>query len=53
MLLEKTLYELRYELEYRPSWAGIPLRGLRELIDVTPAADSRMASAADGRKGSR
>ena len=53
MLLEKTLYELRYELEYRPSWAGIPLRGLRELIDVTPAADGRMASAADGRKGSR
>ena len=26
--LEKALYELRYELNNRPSWAGIPLQGI-------------------------
>jgi maltose alpha-D-glucosyltransferase/alpha-amylase len=26
--LEKALYELRYELGNRPSWAGIPLQGI-------------------------
>ena len=28
--LEKALYELRYELSNRPSWAGIPLQGILE-----------------------
>jgi maltose alpha-D-glucosyltransferase/alpha-amylase len=28
--LEKALYELRYELGNRPSWAGIPLHGILE-----------------------
>jgi maltose alpha-D-glucosyltransferase / alpha-amylase len=31
MLIEKALYELRYELDHRPDWVHIPLRGLREL----------------------
>jgi maltose alpha-D-glucosyltransferase/alpha-amylase len=31
MLIEKALYELRYELDHRPDWVPIPLRGLREL----------------------
>jgi maltose alpha-D-glucosyltransferase/alpha-amylase len=26
--LEKALYELNYELMYRPAWAGIPLQGI-------------------------
>jgi maltose alpha-D-glucosyltransferase/alpha-amylase len=30
-LLEKALYELRYELSNRPDWLAIPLRGLLEL----------------------
>ena len=30
-LLEKGLYELRYELNSRPTWVRIPLRGLLEL----------------------
>ncbi len=28
--LEKALYELRYELNNRPNWAGIPLQGILE-----------------------
>jgi maltose alpha-D-glucosyltransferase/alpha-amylase len=28
--LQKALYELRYELNNRPSWAGIPLQGILE-----------------------
>ena len=28
--LEKALYELRYELSNRPTWAGIPLQGILE-----------------------
>jgi maltose alpha-D-glucosyltransferase/alpha-amylase len=26
--LEKALYELRYEINNRPTWAGIPLQGI-------------------------
>ena len=32
MLLEKALYELRYELNSRPDWVRIPLRGLLDLM---------------------
>ena len=32
MLLEKALYELRYELNMRPDWVRIPLRGILEVI---------------------
>jgi len=35
MLLEKALYELRYELNTRPDWVRIPLHGILDL--VTPA----------------
>ncbi len=31
-ILEKALYELRYELNNRPAWAQIPLAGILELI---------------------
>jgi len=30
-LIEKALYELRYEAANRPDWIAIPLRGLLEL----------------------
>jgi maltose alpha-D-glucosyltransferase/alpha-amylase len=33
--LEKTLYELRYELANRPLWLPIPLAGLIELLEET------------------
>jgi maltose alpha-D-glucosyltransferase/alpha-amylase len=32
-LLEKALYELGYELDNRPDWVEIPLRGIRELVE--------------------
>jgi maltose alpha-D-glucosyltransferase/alpha-amylase len=32
-LLEKAIYELGYELDNRPDWVGIPLRGIRELME--------------------
>jgi maltose alpha-D-glucosyltransferase/alpha-amylase len=38
MLIEKALYELRYELNSRPDWVGIPLRGLLRLADATEEA---------------
>jgi maltose alpha-D-glucosyltransferase/alpha-amylase len=33
-LLEKALYEVRYELNSRPDWAEIPLRAVAKLIDT-------------------
>jgi maltose alpha-D-glucosyltransferase/alpha-amylase len=32
-LLEKAVYELGYELNNRPDWVGIPVRGIRQLLD--------------------
>ncbi|HEX2870074.1 MAG TPA: maltose alpha-D-glucosyltransferase [Polyangiaceae bacterium] len=32
-LVEKALYELLYELDNRPTWAELPLRGLLSLLD--------------------
>jgi maltose alpha-D-glucosyltransferase/alpha-amylase len=31
-LLEKAVYEVAYELNNRPKWAGIPLRGIRQIL---------------------
>jgi len=38
-LLDKTLYEVRYELNNRPTWAHIPIRGLLAL--AAPSASAR------------
>ncbi len=35
--LEKGIYELRYELDHRPEWVGIPVAGMIRLLDQTPA----------------
>ncbi|MES3630052.1 MAG: maltose alpha-D-glucosyltransferase [Longimonas sp.] len=37
-LLEKALYEVRYELNNRPSWAWLPLRGLQRLLSTANEA---------------
>jgi maltokinase len=31
--LEKAVYELRYELNNRPDWVGIPVQGIRRLLE--------------------
>ena len=36
--LEKAVYELRYELDNRPAWVGIPVRGIQRLIEEPTAA---------------
>ena len=33
-LLEKALYELRYELDNRPDWVFLPLSGIRDLLET-------------------
>jgi maltose alpha-D-glucosyltransferase/alpha-amylase len=33
-LLDKAIYELRYELNNRPDWVGIPLEGIRRRLDA-------------------
>jgi maltose alpha-D-glucosyltransferase/alpha-amylase len=35
-MLEKAVYELAYELNNRPNWLIVPLRGIRELLQVEP-----------------
>jgi maltose alpha-D-glucosyltransferase/alpha-amylase len=35
-LLEKALYEIGYELNNRPAWTGVPLRGVLDLLDQQP-----------------
>jgi maltose alpha-D-glucosyltransferase/alpha-amylase len=54
-ILEKTLYELRYELSHRPDWVAIPAGGLRALFPILPPPEpvresqaDRGAAAADG-----
>lgn len=36
--LDKTVYELRYELDHRPAWVRIPLEGLRRAATAVPRA---------------
>jgi maltose alpha-D-glucosyltransferase/alpha-amylase len=33
-ILEKAIYELGYELNNRPSWVGLPLEGIREILST-------------------
>ncbi|HWW47152.1 MAG TPA: maltose alpha-D-glucosyltransferase [Xanthobacteraceae bacterium] len=37
-LLEKALYELGYELAFRPSWVGVPLRGVLQILIASAEA---------------
>lgn len=33
--IEKVFYELRYELDHRPDWVWVPLRGISEIVRDT------------------
>jgi maltose alpha-D-glucosyltransferase / alpha-amylase len=35
-MVEKAAYELCYELENRPGWVAVPLRGLLETLEHEP-----------------
>ncbi len=37
-VIEKATYELRYELNHRPAWLRIPLRGVAEILERTAGA---------------
>jgi predicted trehalose synthase len=36
--LEKAVYELRYELDNRPDWVGIPVAGIDRLMKAAAEA---------------
>jgi maltose alpha-D-glucosyltransferase/alpha-amylase len=40
-VLEKALYEVRYELNSRPDWVDIPLRAVIWILDAPPASGSQ------------
>lgn len=33
--LEKAVYELRYEIDHRPDWVGIPVAGILRMLEIT------------------
>lgn len=39
--LEKALYEIRYELDNRPDWVGIPVKGVLDLIEEPLKKETR------------
>ena len=41
--LEKALYELRYEIDNRPDWVGVPLAGIAALVAPPEPAAPRVA----------
>jgi maltose alpha-D-glucosyltransferase/alpha-amylase len=42
-LLEKAIYELGYELNNRPEWVIVPLRGIRQVMELVKAQSGEAA----------
>jgi maltose alpha-D-glucosyltransferase/alpha-amylase len=40
-LLDKAIYELRYELDNRPDWVAVPIEGILELIKTKAAVSGQ------------
>ncbi len=38
-ILEKALYEVHYELDNRPDWVGIPVKGILDLLEEPEGED--------------
>jgi maltose alpha-D-glucosyltransferase/alpha-amylase len=38
--LERALYEIRYELDNRPDWVGIPIKGVLDLLPEREGTES-------------
>ena len=49
--LEKVVYEIGYEVAHRPDWVGLPVAGLRVLLDRDAADAAQGASGPDGAAG--
>jgi maltose alpha-D-glucosyltransferase/alpha-amylase len=43
-LFQKAIYEVRYEVNHRPDWAWLPLRGLRRLLHTDDPAPADLQS---------
>jgi maltose alpha-D-glucosyltransferase/alpha-amylase len=41
LLLDKAIYELRYELDNRPDWVAVPIEGILELIKTKAAVSGQ------------
>ncbi|OGG47879.1 MAG: maltose alpha-D-glucosyltransferase [Candidatus Handelsmanbacteria bacterium RIFCSPLOWO2_12_FULL_64_10] len=52
-LLEKALYELNYEMNNRPDWVGVPLRGIAELVGLPEPAAATDSTAVPPREGTK
>jgi len=33
LLIEKVMYELRYEIDNRPDWVRVPIKGILDLME--------------------
>jgi len=44
-LLEKVLYEIRYEVANRPAWLRIPLAGLSAILGGAPVKEKELVPA--------
>ncbi|MDQ7828873.1 MAG: putative maltokinase [Armatimonadota bacterium] len=47
LMVEKAIYELGYELDHRPGWAGIPARGILDMLEGGVWGERRVSQEGD------